>query len=117
MAYVRQRPDGKGNGIAEARADPVDDRAKTQIADGVGALKPEDDVRVGRLGPTQLGLQCRLQHPDRLSIDVVDGGRREQQPANDPTVAAYPRGRVVSGHSSPARIQRPGSKSNFWPRT
>ncbi len=90
VADVRQRPDGKGERIAEARADPVDDPAKTQIADGVGALKPKDDIRVGRLGPTQLGLQCRLQLPDRLSIDIVDGGGREQQTANDPTVAAYP---------------------------
>jgi hypothetical protein len=44
----------------------------------------------------QLGLQCRFQHADRLSIDVVDGGRREQQRANDPAVAAYPKDRPAA---------------------
>ena len=96
MPDVGQCPERERDRITDAGADPVDDRAEAEVTDCVGGLEPEHDVGILGLGPLQLGLQGRLQHADRLPVDVVDGRCREQQRADQPPVAANPRRRIAA---------------------
>ena len=56
MGDMGERPDHEGDGIAEARADQVDQPAEADIADRISGLEPEDDVGEVDLGPAEIAL-------------------------------------------------------------
>jgi hypothetical protein len=79
----RQAPERDGEGEAEFRAEPVDQRTDREQADRVGEREIEDDVAVVEIAPAELRAQRRPEQRDDLSVDVVDGGGEEEQRADD----------------------------------
>src|SRR3546814_7292373 len=82
---MADRPDDDGDGIADARTEHVDEAAEADIADRIGDLEPEDEGREVGLGPAHLALQRRLEHPDHLPVDDMDGGCEEVQRTEEHT--------------------------------
>ena len=71
-----------------ARANPVDQLAEDEVADGIGDLEPEHDVAVVDLAPVELLRQRRLENADDLAVDVVERRGGEEQRADDPAEPA-----------------------------
>jgi hypothetical protein len=84
MRHRRKAPDDDRDREAELRPEPIHHAARNQESDGIRELEGKDDVGVVDLGPAELVLERRLQDPDDLAIDVVDGRSKEQQAADDP---------------------------------
>jgi hypothetical protein len=109
MRDVADRPDDDGNGIAQPRAQRIDDFAEREVADGIGHLEPEHDAREIAFRPMEIGSQRGLEHADHLPVDIVDrGGGKEQRhhdPARAPDAAPWP-GRARRG-TDPARSALP----------
>ena len=103
MGDMGDRPDDDRDGIAQPRADRVDQAAKAQITDRIGRLEPEDDIGIVGFRPVHLGRQSGLQHADHLPVDIVDRGGGEQQPDDHPAIAPDPLGCSGDGlvHSLP----------------
>ena len=95
-----------GDGVAGLGAEPVDDAAGEEEADAVGDLEADDDVAVvvvedglvelvGEEVPTHEGdvVQERLDEGEDRAVHVVDGGRGEEQGADEPADIGLVRGR------------------------
>ena len=75
------------------------DAAGEQEADRIRQLERKHDVAVIDLAPAELRLQCRLENPDHLAIDVVDRRGEKQQAADHPPERADAPGRSLIGCS------------------
>lgn len=89
VSYRGKAPQNDGEREADPCADFVHHPAREEQADGVGELETENNSRVNALVlPLKLFHECRLQNADDLAVDVIDGGGKEQQRANDPAKVA-----------------------------
>ena len=105
-----EAPDGRGERIAEAGAELVDQPAEDEIADRVGELEGEDDVGVGGFVPAIFALQRRLEDADHLPVDIIDRGGEEEQRANAPAHAAdvhFAAGRLPVNRRRPFLVLSP----------
>ena len=103
-------PGDDRHGVSDLAAEAVDEPPEEQQADRVGPLEHGVHVAVLGVGPAQLDVQDRLQQRQDLAVDVVDGGRQEQQEADPPAVPSdrrsARRGHVASGsHPKHTRSQ------------
>src|SRR5213079_1820929 len=98
--------------------DPVEQPPRREEREGVGQAEPRHHVTVRGLGPPELALQRGRQNAQHLTIDIVDGGDREQQRAHRPSVPNSP-GRDRRAHPSlrerashrPCRYVTPSARS------
>jgi len=98
VRHGRRAPQGDGHRVAQARARPVDEAAGERHHQRIGQLESEDDPAVVRLAPVELGCERRLEQPEHLAIDVVDGGGEEKQCAYAPAEPRCGLAREEVGH-------------------
>jgi hypothetical protein len=84
VAHGRYAPHHHGQHIADPHAQPVDHSARQRHHQPVGQLKCGDDPAVIGFIPAEIFLEDRLQQPEHLAVDIVDGAGEEQQAANVP---------------------------------
>ena len=108
MAHGGERPDADGEGVAGLGAELVDDAAGEEEADAVGDLEADEDVAevvvedglvelVGGEVPAHEGdvVEQRLDEGEDRAVHVVDGGREEEQDADEPADVGVLGGEVV----------------------
>ena len=100
VADGREAPGGDRDGVADSRAEAIDEPAEEQQADGVRRLEGRVDLAELGVRPVQLVVEHRLEQREDLAVDVVDRRRQEQQPADEPAVAA---GEGIEGGAKDAR--------------
>ena len=85
----RERGDRRvtGNGHAQSRAcsDLVDQAPGDHLTAAVCRAERDDKPRKVAVGPAELDLQPGRQHTQRLTIQVVDHRRQEQQSTDEPS--------------------------------
>ncbi|MCU1224573.1 MAG: hypothetical protein JWQ42_2666 [Edaphobacter sp.] len=116
VRHRSERPDGDGDGVTELGAELVDDAAGREETDSVGDLEADDDVAVvvvedvlvdGVLGevPAHEGevVEERLDQREDGAVHVVNGGRGEEESADEPSGTGFFR-----GGGGEARIRQAG---------
>src|SRR5438876_13450 len=73
-------------GMGFGRPQPVHNPAGEDQAHSVGKLKGKNYVAVINLVPSDIVVKSLLEQSDDLTVNVVDGGGKKQQGADDPTV-------------------------------
>ena len=84
MGHRGNAPDCDGDGVSNAAADPVNQRAHNQQAQRVRYLERSHNVPILSFVPSEFCLQHGRQQPKHRAIDVIDGGGKENQGANEP---------------------------------
>ena len=77
-------PPGDGERVSQPRPQPIHHHTGDREHEGIGQLKREHNPAVIALRPVQDALQVRLQDGDRLPVEVIDRGGKEQQRADGP---------------------------------
>src|SRR6266508_578421 len=86
MADRGEAPHDNRRGEAATHADAVEPATRDQEAERVHQRERVDHGRVLRLGPVELELQRRREDAEDLAVHVVDGGDREQEGADGPSI-------------------------------
>src|SRR5262245_20353582 len=90
MTHCRDAPQDDSDREAFAHSKEVDDPADNQQADCICRGERKNDVAVVDLTPMIEVLKSRLENPDNLAVDVIDGGGEEQKRADRPAEATDP---------------------------
>ncbi len=85
MRRSRKAPGRNGERIADLRPEPIDEPAEQQNTDRIGSLKGGVDQAELFIAPSELAVGKLLDQRENLAIDIVDGGGKEEQRADDPT--------------------------------
>ena len=85
----RDAPGRDRDRVADLHPEAIDEPPEPEQADRVGELERRVGHPVLGVGPAELDVQRPLDQREDLPVDVVDGGRQEQQGADDPAVATH----------------------------
>ncbi len=116
VAHGGETPDANREGVPEPGSQAIDDRSRAQHADGVGTLECVHDVAVLELVPADEAAEVRRQHSQHPAIDVVQGGRREQQRADAPPVSTDHRPPMAYREEEGPSVAPPPQRAQNLPR-
>src|SRR5712692_9375932 len=97
MSHRRDAPDGEGERITDLSAEAVHQASGGQQSQSVRSVKGGYDIAVLQFVPAQCLLQILGENSQHLPVDIVDGGGKEKQTTNHPSIVTD--ARVHRGYS------------------
>src|SRR5271157_1286881 len=88
VSHRGKTPKHHSAGVPQARAHAINESSNGQHANGIGALKGEDQVAVVDFSPAQIMLKSVLQDSEDLAVHIVLGYAKKKNSTDHPAVTS-----------------------------